>query len=452
MKKIAFLVFMLGPLFLMTVVIHFSAPAKAESKTIYVDAKNTGSEDGTKEHPYNTIKEGINAATSGDTIFVWNGTYLEWNIVLDKDNLSLVGENRDITIIDGSLNYWILIVKAQNVTVTGFTIRNSPIGTAGIFLNHATRSRISKNIIKNHDSGIYSIFSNDNLIENNWVSDTYAGIILSSVCRENKISKNDVKGNIRGIDLSNGAHNNEIENNNIVQNTYGISISPDNNSILGNQILNNDVGIYEDSESTRGYQIFHNNLVNNTKQVDLSSQSKNIWDNGLEGNYWGDYNGTDFTQDGIGDTLYFINGNNTDHKPLMGPFSDFPVTWEQETYHVNSVCNSTISAFQFDQANKAVRFNVTGKEMTLGFCRIVIPKALMNYTVYTVLVDGNEPTLQKELPCSNSTHEYLYFTYIHSTCEVTITPEFPKLALTLLVIVVLTIFVTICKQRFSKPA
>jgi parallel beta-helix repeat protein len=442
MKKTRLLVFMLGLLLPMTVIIKFSVPVKAEPRTWTVD------DDGLAD--FHTIQEAVNAATSGDTIYVYDGTYLESNIVLDKHILSLVGENRENTIIDGSLHYWILIVTAQNVTITGFTIQNSPSGTGGIFLNNAAKTIISNNLIRNHDSGIYSAFSNENLIENNWIADTYAGIILSSVCGENRISNNYVIGNFRGIDLSNGAHDNEIENNNIVQNTYGVSISFDNNSITGNQITNNDVGIYEDSDSTHGYRIFHNNFVNNTKQIELSTQSVNTWDNGLEGNYWDDYNETDFTQDGIGDTPYIINVNNTDHKPLMGPFSDFPVTWEQETYHVNSFCNSTISAFHFDQANKAVRFNVTGEDGTLGFCRIGIPKALMNYTVYTVLVNGNAPTLQKELPCSNSTHEYLYFTYIHSTREVTITPEFPTLALTLLVIVVLTILVTIYKRRFSK--
>ncbi len=449
MNKAKFLVFVLGLLLSMTVVVVFSAPTGAEPKIIYVDAKNIGPEDGTKEYPYNTIKEGIDEATSGDTIYVYNGTYLEWDIVLDKHNLSLIGENRGNTIIDGGgLYYWILIVTAQNVTITGFTIQNSPIGTAGIFLNNATKAVISNNLIRNHDSGIYSAFSNENLIEKNWISDTYAGIILSSVCGDNMVSNNDVIGNIRGIDLSNGAHNNEIENNNIVQNTYGVSISFDNNSIIGNQIIDNDVGIYEDSESTHGYRIFHNNFVNNTKQIDLSTQSVNIWDNGLEGNYWDDYNETDFNQDGIGDTPYVINGNNTDRKPLMGTFSDFSVAWEQETYHFKTACNSTISDFQFDQANKLVRFNVTGEEMAYGFCRISIPKALMNYTVYIVLVDGNEPTLRKELPCSNSTHEYLYFTYVHSTREVTITPEFPTLSLILLVFVMLTILVTICRRRF----
>jgi hypothetical protein len=45
----------------------------------------------------------------------------------------------------------------------------------------------------------------------------------------------------------------------------------------------------------------------------------NTWDDGYPsgGNYWSDYNGYDSDHDGIGDTPYFIDENNTDHYPLM---------------------------------------------------------------------------------------------------------------------------------------
>ncbi|MCJ7570581.1 MAG: hypothetical protein MUO82_01710, partial [Candidatus Thermoplasmatota archaeon] len=47
-----------------------------------------------------TIQEGINNATAGDTVFVYNGTYYE-NVVVNK-TISLVGEDKNGTIIDGS--------------------------------------------------------------------------------------------------------------------------------------------------------------------------------------------------------------------------------------------------------------------------------------------------------------------------------------------------------------
>jgi len=43
--------------------------------TIYIDASNAGFEDGTEAHPYNTIWEGMDVATRGDTLIVAAGSY-----------------------------------------------------------------------------------------------------------------------------------------------------------------------------------------------------------------------------------------------------------------------------------------------------------------------------------------------------------------------------------------
>ena len=51
---------------------------------------------------YSTIQLGINNANPGDTIFVRNGVYYE-NIIIEK-KITLVGENKNNTIIDGILN------------------------------------------------------------------------------------------------------------------------------------------------------------------------------------------------------------------------------------------------------------------------------------------------------------------------------------------------------------
>ena len=150
--------------------------------------------------------------------------------------------------------------------------------------------------------------------------------------------------------------------------------------------------------------------------------------------------------DGIGDSSYEIDSMNTDHYPLMGMFSDFPATLEEETYHVTTACNSTISAFQFN--GTAIIFNVSGEDGTIGFCRILIPTALMNAT-YKVFVNGTEVSYTL-LPFSNSTYSYLYFTYNHSTQEVIIIPEFPSLLILPLFMMATLLIVIFYRRQLKK--
>jgi len=71
----------------------------AFAQTIYVDASNnTGTEDGTQAHPFNTIKEGINAAVPGTQVMIKQGTYIpddSWSgndhTLLLKAGVRLVG-------------------------------------------------------------------------------------------------------------------------------------------------------------------------------------------------------------------------------------------------------------------------------------------------------------------------------------------------------------------------
>jgi hypothetical protein len=79
------------------------------AQTIYVDASNnTGVEDGTEQHPFNTLKEGIASSTAGTTIMIKAGTYYpdeiwtEYNNVLHlKPGVKLKGESQSNTMIEG---------------------------------------------------------------------------------------------------------------------------------------------------------------------------------------------------------------------------------------------------------------------------------------------------------------------------------------------------------------
>ncbi|MDO8557449.1 MAG: lamin tail domain-containing protein [Candidatus Jorgensenbacteria bacterium] len=99
---------------------------------VYVDASNSGAEDGTQAHPYNTIGEGIGAAMANGTIHVAIGTYTEdLTIPAGKTNLDISGAGLASTTIKGVQNVAVasiplampnINVLANGVKIHGFTI------------------------------------------------------------------------------------------------------------------------------------------------------------------------------------------------------------------------------------------------------------------------------------------------------------------------------------------
>ncbi|KXH69713.1 MAG: hypothetical protein AM326_05060 [Candidatus Thorarchaeota archaeon SMTZ-45] len=423
---------------------------------------------------YTAIQKAINAneTLNGHTIFVEEGTYYE-TIVINK-SISLIGENRDTTIIDGH-GHGILIdiFNVSSVAINGFTLRDC---LWGIRLTLSNETTISNNIMENcSDGGIRSVASGKSSIAFNTIRNNFFGTMLTeasgtSLSLGNKIEHNNLINNSQALSMPGadnstvlynnienfydgitlGGKNNLIAKNNITNGENGISLySASDNTIIGNTIrnsifsgiyiaesmnnafINNNIennmrGIFLDESSEN--LIFYNNFINNTFQTvhiywqPETSRSINTWDNGYPsgGNYWCNYNGTDSDYNGIGDNWYEIDENNTDHYPLMGMFNDFNVT---SKHNVQTICNSSILGFQFNST--AISFNVTGENGTAGFCRICIPTALMN-DAFRVYVNETEIPHTPLTGISNDTHNYLYFTYSHSTQEVIIIPEFPS--------------------------
>jgi hypothetical protein len=91
------------------------------------------------------------------------------------------------------------------------------------------------------------------------------------------------------------------------------------------------------------------------------------------------------------------------------------------TYTIVVHSNSTIEDFNFDLIQNQISFNVTGPNQTTGFCRIAIPKVLLDGD-FPVYLNG-EPMTEGEdyTKTINGTHTIIQITYSHSTHLITIT-------------------------------
>ena len=138
---------------------------------------------------FSTIQAAIDDPETNDThtITVDAGTYTE-NVEVNK-SVILQGENSDNTIIDGNASGIVVNVTADNVTITGFTIRN---GTTGIYLssdNNVVKENnitdmtgangVDAGVASNNPggvgSGVYLSGSTNNTITNNTISSIKGG-------------------------------------------------------------------------------------------------------------------------------------------------------------------------------------------------------------------------------------------------------------------------------------
>ena len=279
---------------------------KAISKTIIVP------------NDYLSIQDAIDNAVEGDTIYVKKGTYVE-NPVVNK-SVSLVGEDRDATVIDVTAG---LKVERDNVTITGFTIYD---GWQGISLS-ANYCNISGNKITNAQYGIMLFGCENNSITGN----VFKSIEPSAAIRLTNSSNNLVNNNYidsctEGIQIWQNSANNMVTENTIINcQDHAIRFQYSNdNTIIQNNITRSGCGtsIYGSNRNI----ISNNNYFYNTVQFSANEDYYLTWGgnvsvNTINGNYWSDYNGIDTNGDGIGDMPYIIDANNKDNYPLMKPVS-----------------------------------------------------------------------------------------------------------------------------------
>ena len=293
---------------------------KAEPRTIIVPDE------------FSSIQEAINNSNDGDTIYVKAGTYYE-NVFVNKA-LTLVGEDKSTTIIDagGPVDevlpkpLTVVEVTANNVSISGFTIRNSGddpfLRDSGIYLSYVSGCNIYGNILTNNYYGIALYGSSNNSFSSNTVINNYYGIELydssNNILRNNYMAGNEYNFGVSGwqfvndVDVSNlvdgksvyymmnekdlvinpstfpdigylalvNSTNIIVENLTLTNNGQGLLLADTtNSSITGNDIRNNyHHGIRLDSSSN--CSVSGNTATNNYYGIALYSS----FNNSLSGN------------------------------------------------------------------------------------------------------------------------------------------------------------------------
>ncbi len=278
-----------------------------------------------------SIQNAINEAKNGSKVYIPSGIYYE-RIEVNK-TIALIGENASTTIIDGNNQDTVVKITADDVNITGFTIRNSGWGWTrnGIYVYLADNCEIKDNFLLNNCHNVRLNYSRNSRVLNNIIDGIGYGIrfISSQDCLA---AGNKVSNCIGGVHLENATFC-TVERNVFTMNDQGVRLySPcTNNIITANRVLNN---VYEGmiermppNGTFFNNTFFHNNFINNTNPF-IYRYSGNIWDDGYPsgGNYWSRYTGSDtFSgpyqnetgKDGIGDMPYAVNSYESDRYPLI---------------------------------------------------------------------------------------------------------------------------------------
>ena len=222
--------------------------------TIIVDDNNLqGPWDGTILYPYQTVQVAVDHASTGDTVFVRNGTYYE-HIVVNKA-ITLAGEEETTTILDGNGSGDVITVASENAIIKRCTIRHSgntvwPYWNAGISV-YSSFVHISDTIITdNPNTGIFiHDYTDSNSITNNTITNSGCEGIYLRISSYNIISNNTISNcTTDGMYVRYQCNNNLVSDNIITSNGCGIEqYSSCSNIITRNTIMNNGyLGIYND--------------------------------------------------------------------------------------------------------------------------------------------------------------------------------------------------------------
>jgi len=298
---------------MLTVILHMP-PVKADGPVHNLD---TGKD-------YATIGAALGdpSTQNGHTILVDAGIYYEKVNVWKS--LTLLGEDRETTIIDGGGPPGAVVaISVDNVTMKGFTVRSAGVGIS--VWSSSNNNRFVGNIIE--DNGWSGILlesgSGNNLTENTIRNNGWDGIQIASSSHSNTFTGNTIRNNTYSSIYIDGSNNNVFTGNTAKNSSEGIYLFDSNNNVFtGNTITNNTrqgIMLYASSNNT----FIGNTIANNTEEgvFQYGSHKNNtfvgniIMNNTLEGFHMESGSDNNLTKNTItnntGDGIILYSSNNT---------------------------------------------------------------------------------------------------------------------------------------------
>jgi len=237
----------------------------------------------------NYLPEGINFPQFGSGL---SGSY---ELVTDNS----IGQIADNFAIISNAPYSYIV----NNSIIGGVKLVDPSGRG--YLNNVIFANNISTTIDDYDWSAWGIniyMSRGNLIAKNNIVNSYAGIV-ADLSSYNTIIGNSITNSYIGLAAIQGGGENNFSGNSVVHSSFSAATAGYNNYFYENNFIDN-LNELADPNLLRG--------PNNDRAI--------YWYKGNHGNYWSHYNGSDANNDGIGDTHYIIDANNSDPFPLMAPF------------------------------------------------------------------------------------------------------------------------------------
>ncbi len=317
--------FALGIIVVVLVSCFFPATAQPTKQAFSTSRGNWLYVGGAGPGNHTRIQDAIDNASTGDTIYVYHGTYHE-ALIIDTRSLTIIGENRDTTIIKANTSEDTIIIKNSDISIKGFTIIGED---SGIYVRGESFTiTISDNnimqcyrgvefqydwnnfqiILENNNfylnhcgiylfSDLWPITIRNNLFDENFNGMEVVGTLLfienntfvnakgsgvSIYGKQSIIEKNIFQENEKG--LSGGGEEHSITGNIFIDNRVGITLGGSKHQITGNLFKNNSFGVAITGFATT---VSQNNFIQNEKDAWFAEENRshgNIWDN----NYWTD--------------------------------------------------------------------------------------------------------------------------------------------------------------------